>query len=105
MGMHTSKVNKHTRRKGAGFSTIELIVTATIVAIVSALGVLGVTRAKASVRLSGAAREYGSYIEKARIASIRSHADNAGERAGVAINANKSSYDVTMDLNLSLIHI
>jgi hypothetical protein len=51
------------------------------------------------VRLSGAAREYASYIEKARILSIRRHADNADQRATVSINDDKSSYDVTMDLD------
>jgi hypothetical protein len=72
---------------------------ATILSIVTAFGLLGITRARASVRLSGAAREYASYVEKARIFSIRSHADAAAERATVAINANKSSYDVMMDLD------
>ncbi len=60
---------------------------------------MGITRARASVRLSGAAREYASYIEKARVFSIRSHADDAAERATIAINDDQSSYDVTMDLD------
>jgi len=96
MGMQKNKNKKHTRR---GFSVIELLVTATILSIVTGLGVMGISRAKASIRLSGAAREYASYIEKARMFSIRSHADNASERAGVAINSSKTSYDVTMDLD------
>ena len=95
MGMQ-SKLNKQT---GRGFSAVELLITATVLSIVTALGLMGITRAKANIRLSGAAREYASYIEKARMFSIRSHADDASERASVVINAGKSSYDVTMDLD------
>src|SRR5215207_8899725 len=99
MRMQKNKTNSHTLRTGGGFSAIELLITATILTIVSALGLVGITRARASVRLSGAAREYASYIEKARIFSIRSHADNAAERATIAINEDKSSYNVTLDLD------
>jgi Tfp pilus assembly protein FimT len=99
MGMQKSKANLTTTRTGGGFSAIELLITATVLTIVTGLGLMGITRARASVRLSGAAREYASYIEKARIHSIRNHADEAGERANVAIDEARTSYDVTMDLD------
>ncbi|HEU4795198.1 MAG TPA: hypothetical protein VFT02_06170, partial [Pyrinomonadaceae bacterium] len=86
-------------RRRDGFSTIELIVTATVLAIVTAFGVIGISKARANVRLSGSAREFASYIEKARIFSIRRHADDPAERASVVINADQASYDVTMDLD------
>ena len=86
-------------RRSHGFTTIELVVVATILAVVTAFGFVGITKARASVRLSGAAREYASYIERARMFSIRSHADDAAERATIAINDDKASYDVTMDLD------
>lgn len=86
-------------RKRNGFSIVEIMIMATIVAIVTSFGLIGITRARASVRLSGAAREYATYIEKARMHSIRSHADEAAERANVAISEAKTSYDVTMDLD------
>src|SRR5262249_41083998 len=98
-GMYKSRANKHTLRTRSGFSTIELLITATILTIVTAFGVMGITRTKASIRLSGAAREYASYIEKARTLSIRNHADDASERATVTINDDKTSYTVTMDLD------
>jgi Tfp pilus assembly protein FimT len=98
MGMQKNKANLKTRTRG-GFTAIELIITATVLSIVTGLGLMGISRARASVRLSGAAREYASYIEKARLFSIRSHADDAGERASVAINEDKASYIVTMDLD------
>src|SRR5687767_3717316 len=89
-----SKIRRHN-----GFTTVEILIMTTILAIISVFGLMGITRARASVRLSGAAREYASYIEKARIHSIRNHADEAGERANVAIDDARTSYDVTMDLD------
>ena len=58
MGMKKSKANKQTPRNGRGFSMIELLITATVLTIVTGLGVMGISRAKASIRLSGSAREY-----------------------------------------------
>ncbi len=81
MGMLKNKANSNTLRTGGGFSAIELLITATILTIVTGFGLMGITRARASVRLSGAAREYASYIEKARIHSIRSHADDASRKS------------------------
>ena len=99
MRMKKSKANLHRRRNRDGFSAVELIITATVVSIVSAFGVMGINRAQASIHLSGSVREYASYVEKARLFSIRSHADDAGERASIVINENKTSYDITMDLD------
>lgn len=99
MQMPQNKANKHRPRTLRGFSTIELIITATVLTIVTGLGLMGISRAKASIRLSGSAREFASYIEKARLYSIRHHADEAAERANIAINDDKVSYNVTMDLD------
>ena len=97
MLMQKSKANLNTPR--TGFSAVELVITATVLAVVTGVGLLGITRARANVRLAGAARQFASYIEKARIASIRNHADDATERASITINDNKSSYNVTLDLD------
>lgn len=98
MGIRYNKANSNTRM-GGGFSAIELLITTTILSVVTGVGVMGVNRARASVRLSGAAREYAAYIEKARIHSIRSHADNEDERAKIIISEDKTSYTVIMDLD------
>jgi len=86
-------------RRARGFSVVELLAVVTVLAIVTAFGLIGISKARASVRLSGAARQYAAYIEKARIFSIKRHADDATQRASVAINVNRTSYDVTMDLD------
>lgn len=97
--MVKSKANLKTTRTGGGFSAIELLIVVTILSIVTGFGVMGIKNAKASIRLSGAAREYASYIERARVYSIRSHAENESERANVAINDNQTSYNVSLDLD------
>src|SRR5688572_31179076 len=89
-----SKIRRHN-----GFTTVEILIMTTILAIISVFGLMGITSARASVRLSGAAREYASYIEKARMHSIRNHPDDATERASVAINEGKTSYNLTMDID------
>ena len=99
MGMKQNRDSRHALRTRSGFSVVEMLITVTLVTIITLFGVMGITRAKASIRLSGAAREYAAYIEKARTFSIRSHADDASERATVTINDDKTSYTVTMDLD------
>jgi Tfp pilus assembly protein FimT len=98
MRIRKSKANSNTRTNG-GFSVVELLVTGVVLSVVTSAGVMGINRARASVRLAGAAREYGAYIEKARVHSIRSHADDESERASVAINDDMTSYTVTIDLD------
>ena len=95
--MQKSKFNKQTPRTVCGFSIIEMMITATVLTIVTGFGVMGISRAKANIRLSGAAHEFASYVEKARVYSIRRHADDASKRANLAINADQTSYNVTMD--------
>ncbi len=99
MGMQKIKATLQPQRSGGGFSAVELLITATVITIVTVFGLLGITRARATIRLSGAAREYASYLEKARLYSIRRHADSASQRASVSINSERTSYDVTMDLD------
>lgn len=98
LAMKKNNPNSLTNKRG-GFSAIELILTATVLAIITGLGLMGITRARASIRLSGAAREYATYIEKARLFSIRSHADDASERASIAIGEDLDTYVVSMDLD------
>jgi len=97
MGMQKIKLTPNTPH--TGFSAIELVITCAVLAIVTGFGIVGISNARATVRLSGAAREFATYIEKARMFSIRSHADDATERASITINADKASYNVTLDLD------
>jgi hypothetical protein len=51
------------------------------------------------MRLSGAIREFAGYVEKARVDSIRRHADTLGQAAGVSINSDRTSYVVSIDFD------
>lgn len=87
------------RHVETGFSLLETLIVVTVVAVLTAAGFLGITRARASMRLSGSAREYASYIERARVYSIRHHADTLAEAASVSINGDRTSYSVTFDFD------
>ena len=98
MDVQNTKQTLKTRKRN-GFSMVEILIMGAILSVVTAFGLMGITRARASVRLSGAAREYATYIEKARMHSIRNHADDEDERANVAIDEARTSYTVTMDID------
>lgn len=78
-----------------GFSAMELIITIAVIVVITGFAAMGITRARASMRLAGAAREFAAYVEKARVDSIRRHADVEGQWASVTINPDRTSYTVT----------
>src|ERR1051325_9263880 len=82
-----------------GISVLEMIIVISTITILLAFAFVGVTRARASLRLSGAIREFGAYIEKARVDSIRRHADTMAQGAGVSINNDRASYVVSLDFD------
>ena len=82
-----------------GISMLEMIIVMSTITILLAFAFVGVTRARASLRLSGAIREFGAYVEKARVDSIRRHADTVAQGAGVSINNDRASYVVSIDFD------
>ena len=82
-----------------GISMLEMIIVMSTITILLAFAFVGVTRARASLRLSGAVREFGAYVEKARVDSIRRHADTLAQGAGVSINNDRASYVVSIDFD------
>ena len=75
------------------------MVTLIVVAVLTGFGLLGISKARATIRLNGAAREYASYVEKIRTNSIRRHADDASEWASITINGDRKGYVVAFDEN------
>ncbi|HYG79612.1 MAG TPA: GspH/FimT family pseudopilin, partial [Pyrinomonadaceae bacterium] len=102
------------RRSGAracplgerGFTVVQLVITIAIISVVSTFAVMGIARARSSMRLSASERELAAYLEQARADSIRRHAevpDDAGDpdtRATITLPAaGGTTYTVRMDFD------
>ena len=88
-------MNTKPSSKQQGFSTIQLLITLAVIAIVSSFAVVSISRARNRFRLTNSARQFGAYVERARADSIRRHADGAN-RATVSC-LDLDTYSVTMD--------
>jgi type II secretory pathway pseudopilin PulG len=81
-----------------GFSILQLLITLMIITVISALGVMGIVQTQQSLRLSNSTREFLAYMERARLDSIRRHAQPASATmASVTVNA--TSYSVAIDFD------
>jgi len=77
----------------AGLSLLELLVVITLVAVVSSVGLVNFARSNRTFKVAGATRTLSSYLEKARVDSLRRHG-----AAGINITINStSSYTVNVD--------
>jgi prepilin-type N-terminal cleavage/methylation domain-containing protein len=79
-----------------GFTLIELLIVITILAVVSGFALMQVSRARAVMVRENAARQLGSYLEKARVDSLRRHPTNSAQMAQVTL-INATFYSVTID--------
>jgi prepilin-type N-terminal cleavage/methylation domain-containing protein len=77
----------------AGFSVVELLIVVMVVAIVSTIALLSFQKSSRSFNLSGATRNLSSYLEQARVESVRRHGG-----ASVDINST-SSYTANINFN------
>ncbi len=77
----------------AGVSAVELLVVMMIVAGLSTFALLSFQRSTRSLRLAGATRNLSSYLEKARVNSLRRHGG-----ANIVINST-TSYTANIDFS------
>ncbi|HEX5887021.1 MAG TPA: hypothetical protein VFY67_20945 [Pyrinomonadaceae bacterium] len=89
--------NSKAARQQQGFTMMQMVITISIIAIVSTVGVLGINTARAEFRLQSSARLFSTYVEKARADSIRRHAATGAESSVETFGAGTSNYAVTMD--------
>ena len=97
----TDVQNERRRKKSktqAGFSMMQLLITLGVVSIVSGLAFMGITSARQRIRLTNSSRLLASYVERARVDSVRRHPLNAAEMAGVEV-LNTTTYRVKMDFD------
>lgn len=86
------------QRNQAGFSMMQTLIVLGVVSVVSGLAFLGITEARQRIRLTNSSRLLASYVEKARVDSVRRHPMNAADMAGVEV-LNGTTYRVKMDFD------
>jgi prepilin-type N-terminal cleavage/methylation domain-containing protein len=79
-----------------GFSVIELLIVVSIISVVSGFALMQITRARQVMVRENAARQLDSYLEKARVDSLRRHATASAQMAQVTL-INATFYSVTID--------
>ena len=88
------------RHHESGFTLLQMVIVVAIIAVLSTVALMGVTSARAGQRRINSARLFASYLEKARVDSVRRHADGtaANPLANVTV-LNATTYSVLMDFD------
>lgn len=81
-----------------GFSLLELILILAVIGIVSGFAYVRLAAAREVMRVTNSSREFTSFVQKARLDSIRRHATTAAAKATVVVN-NATTYTVTGDFD------
>src|SRR6266446_5416389 len=95
MGIDNKSIETKAHGRHRGYTVIQLLITVAIMAIVSAVAFLGVTTARASIRLSNSAHQFASYVERARSDAVRRHGTATMQMLTT------TTYSMTMDFNNS----
>lgn len=94
-----TRINRRlTTKPQGGFSLLQLIITLAVVSVVSALAFFGITSARQRIRLTNSSRLLASYVEKARVDSVRRHPMSPEAMAGIEV-LDKTRYRVKMDFD------
>ena len=94
----TTRTKRRKMMGQRGFSLMQLIITVAVVSIVSTIAYLGITSARQRIRLTNSSRVLASYVEKARVDSVRRHPMTADLMAGVEV-LDRTTYRVKMDFD------
>ncbi len=79
-----------------GFSVIELLIVVAMVGTVVGYALLQIAQARQNLARTNAAREFSTYLEKARLDSLRRHPMTTAQMAQINI-INSTFYSVTLD--------
>jgi Tfp pilus assembly protein FimT len=90
------KSSERLRGEG-GFTMLQLVMTVTVMTILGTFAFMGITSARADMRLTGSARQFAAHVEKARIDAVRRHVSSALPTKVEFVDGN--TYRVTMDWN------
>ncbi|HEU5239541.1 MAG TPA: hypothetical protein VFU37_20590 [Pyrinomonadaceae bacterium] len=81
-------------RSEKGFSILQMVITLTVASIVSTFAVISFVNSRQTLRLQNSVRLLAGNLEKARLDSIRRHANQFNSSV---VFTSPTSYDVTMD--------
>ncbi|HKR61517.1 MAG TPA: type II secretion system protein [Pyrinomonadaceae bacterium] len=81
-----------------GFSLLELLIVVVMAAVLVGFALTQIARAKQNMTRANTVRELTSYLEKARLDSVRRHATTSAQMAQVVI-INANFYSVALDAN------
>jgi prepilin-type N-terminal cleavage/methylation domain-containing protein len=79
-----------------GFTVLELLIVVSIISVVCGFALMQITRARQGMIRENAARQLASYLEKARVDSLRRHPSASAQMAQVTL-INATFYSVTVD--------
>jgi prepilin-type N-terminal cleavage/methylation domain-containing protein len=79
-----------------GFSLLELLIVVAMVGILVGFALIQIVRANQQMKRANAAQQFASYLEKARLDSLRRHPTATAQMAQVSI-LNAGFYSVTID--------
>ena len=82
----------------SGFSVLEVLIVAVMLSVLVGFAITQIAQAKQNMTRANAIRELTTYIEKARLDSVRRHATTSAQMAQVSI-INANFYSVTLDAN------
>jgi Tfp pilus assembly protein FimT len=85
-----------TLSNAAGFSVVELLIVVAMIAVFSGFAFMKIVRARQLMIRANSAQEIVSYLEKARLDSVRRRPSAVSEMAQVSI-VNATFYSVTID--------
>ncbi|MCA1578966.1 MAG: hypothetical protein LC794_16575 [Acidobacteria bacterium] len=98
MTAHTRIDHCRRPKAQAGFSMLQILVVLGVVSVVSAVAFFGIAAAKQRIRLTNSSRLLASYVEKARVDSVKRHPMSGAEMAGIQV-LDKTRYRVKMDFD------
>ena len=93
-----TKTQKTRRMNQRGFSIMQLCIAVAVASVVSGVAYMGITSARQRIRLTNSSRVLASYVEKARVDSVRRHPMSSDLMAGIQV-LNRTTYRVRMDFD------
>ena len=98
--MAVQSKNKNVTKPGhqKGFTLLQLMIVVLVIAVIGGMAAIGIVQARGRIRLTNSARMLASYLEKARVDSVRRHAVNFDDMAGLTVTS-ATSYQIRMDFD------